>query len=134
MTKKELSKRVAELEARVKGLEIQEKYVNTNTEAPEEPKRWRADMGNTYYYVTPTKKIHESTEIRTLGDKARWECGNYFRTEEDAKNSLIYFALNSEYEYWVPGVGDHKNVPEWAEYLDEATARRWPKSSYKGSK
>jgi len=88
-------------------------------EAEMKPKRWRAEKYNSFYYVNSEGEIIKLVDYYNNNDNAWYRVGNYFRTEEDAKRSLIYFALNSEYEFWLPGVEKPKEIPRDWEYFND---------------
>lgn len=46
--------------------------------------RWRADKGETYYYVSNCLKVLNSTDMYCCIDDEVWASGNYFKNEEDA--------------------------------------------------
>lgn len=56
-------------------------------------KKWRAERDYTYYVVDSVGDIKELIEDRTMTDRRFWECGNYFKTKEDAENSPLYKAF-----------------------------------------
>lgn len=50
--------------------------------------RWRAKYDERYYYVSDSGHIKEGREKEILSwceDDERYECGNYFKTKEEAK-------------------------------------------------
>jgi hypothetical protein len=52
--------------------------------------RWRAEKHSCYYYISAFGEISSATDDRTGFDTGIWEAGNYFKTEEEAKNSKFY--------------------------------------------
>ena len=52
---------------------------------PLKPLRWRAERCEGYYTIDSTLVVIESTECRDRYDNGRYESGNYFRTEEEAR-------------------------------------------------
>lgn len=54
------------------------------------PKRWRADNGEIYFYVSTTGKIVSCNDVHFGVDDERYEIRNYFKTEEEAENSDLY--------------------------------------------
>ncbi len=57
------------------------------TEMPKEtkPPRWRAEEGNIYYFISDVGEISVSTEYHVMFDNFRYNTGNYFSTEKEAK-------------------------------------------------
>lgn len=49
-------------------------------------KRWRAEGGGTFYYVSERGKILSTVEIFCGYDNDIYEYGNYFRTKEQAES------------------------------------------------
>lgn len=47
--------------------------------------RWRASKGEIYYYISGACIAIQTHDVGTRGDNEHWECGNYFRTGEEAK-------------------------------------------------
>lgn len=82
------------------------------------PKRWRAEKGGVYSFVVGSGEVSRDNEEGWDCDNEKYNSGNYFKTEADAKNSLIYKVLNSKYDYWIPGMEMEKPVktPEGAEF------------------
>lgn len=58
--------------------------------------RWRAEEGKYYYYISGTGLIMHSAEYNTFEDDARCNTGNYFKTEEEAKESKFYKVFHEE--------------------------------------
>lgn len=52
------------------------------------PVRWRAARDRAYYTIESTMTVIESTEYGDKYDDARYKCGNYFRTKEEAEKVL----------------------------------------------
>ena len=51
----------------------------------EEPKRWRAEQSERYYFVNIRIEIDCNDEWGTPKDCMRWEAGNYFSTRKEAE-------------------------------------------------
>lgn len=100
MNKKEVNQRIHNLEEELAEL----KSLLDQTEG-----RWRANPYDYYYYVGNAGSINKDKEDDTSYDHNRYESGNYFQTEEHAKESNIYKLLNSEYDYYIAGVSDNYN-------------------------
>lgn len=83
------------------------------------PKRWRAEEGENYYYVSSRGKVIYCQDIRGVTAKKNYAKGNYFETEEQARASAIFFILNDKYEYSFPWMEDKPEVPEVYEYWTE---------------
>lgn len=51
------------------------------------PIKWRAARGSTYYfvYVDGCTNVMKITDCNDIFDNTRYDCGNYFRTEAEAK-------------------------------------------------
>jgi hypothetical protein len=57
--------------------------------------RWRA-KDRYYYYVTAFGEVAQYLDNNSEMDLKIWKSGNYFQTEEKAKNSKIYKAFHDE--------------------------------------
>lgn len=55
------------------------------------PEPWRVDCGGTYYYVDNDATIESDVDNYTYIDTDRYNIGNYFSTEEEAKPYLEKF-------------------------------------------
>jgi len=69
-------------------------------EGNQESVRWRAKTSESYILVNDVGELRTATEhypeeSQSWKDSARYAVGNYFRTEEEAKASIIYKAYNS---------------------------------------
>lgn len=53
-------------------------------------KRWRAETGESYFYIDDWCGISIDDDWDYDEDKARYDFGNYFETEEEAKKYLEY--------------------------------------------
>jgi len=95
------------------------------------PKRWRAVKGSRYYYAGDYGIVSLEIDDRHEFDNNRYKIGNYFRTEEEVKNSNIYKVLNSEYEYWFACFSElPEELPEDCEaFIDE-----WQKETHEPRK
>lgn len=54
----------------------------------EELPAWRADRGDTYYFVADWLDVCEEEEHYYNRDEMRWKCGNYFSNRTDALTFL----------------------------------------------
>jgi len=48
-------------------------------------KRWRAEKQETFYYISEYGIVLSSVETLKTCDDCIYECGNYFRTKEQAE-------------------------------------------------
>lgn len=76
---------------------------------------WRPRAEEYYYSIEFRSYLGIITHVWSNDDfdKNVLEIGNCFRTEEEAKKSYIYFAMNSEYEYWHPGMEQPEDKEGW---------------------
>jgi hypothetical protein len=58
--------------------------------------RWRAKEGNDYFCVSGLGDIDNYVDQFTGWDTGLWIAGNYFKTEEEAKNSKFYKVFHEE--------------------------------------
>lgn len=58
--------------------------------------RWRAKSGDIYCHICGTGLIMHSAEYNTLENDAHFNTGNYFKTEEQAKESKFYKVFHEE--------------------------------------
>lgn len=58
-------------------------------------KRWRAEYGNTYYYITSIFDIVTSKEYNYEIDDECYKVGNYFETKEEAEEYAEYMKKKS---------------------------------------
>jgi len=66
---------------------------NPETEEIEDTKRWRAKMGETYFYVGSDADVYPDEEIYSKRNDRYWELGNYFRTMDEAAKYLREFFI-----------------------------------------
>lgn len=57
------------------------------------PKRWRGNLGDSYFYIDSNGEIREGSEDKIQIDEKRHKIGNYFQTHEEASESIIYKAF-----------------------------------------
>lgn len=72
-------------------------------EAPES-NQWQPEKGQDFFYVSylgDVQKFHNAGG--SLSDQVVRH-GNAFKVKEEAEASLKYHVMNSEYDYWIPGV------------------------------
>lgn len=55
-----------------------------------EYQRWRAELGGHYYYIKDTGNLSYSTDNYWDQDTLRYELGNYFASEEEARAHVDY--------------------------------------------
>lgn len=49
------------------------------------PFRWRAERGSTCYFVDSCMNVVKIIDYNDILDNTRYDCGNYFRTREEAQ-------------------------------------------------
>ena len=126
------------------GLTIEEICENLrNANGLNGAKRWRAEVDGIYYYIGSCGMPCRGCENGLMIDDDHYETSNYFKTSEQASNSIFYHVFNSEYFYWFPDMPKPLEQPKNVERFDsknelwvEANAdfniwycetRRWPK-------
>ena len=65
-----------------------EKFIERVNEKYGKPKRWRAERNRGYYYINDYGIIYYTTDDYVSADNDRYEIGNYFKTQEQAKKAL----------------------------------------------
>lgn len=68
--------------------EIIKQRVDTINEKYGIPKRWRANIGERYFYITAQGRITHDFEHNTREDDLRHQYGNYFRAEDEGEVKL----------------------------------------------
>lgn len=63
-------------------------------------KRWSAEIGHSYYYITARGLVEAKTEAGLDLDNSRYEFGNYFRTEEEAEFEVERLKVITELREW----------------------------------
>jgi hypothetical protein len=58
--------------------------------------RWRADIGTAYYYINAFGDVTFVAESEDHYDNKKFNIGNYFKTEEEAKESKFYKVFHEE--------------------------------------
>jgi hypothetical protein len=58
------------------------------------PPRWRAEIGGMYYAVNMFGDVDPVTDKTNRMDDLLYNCGNYFSSEDEAKESAIYKAFH----------------------------------------
>jgi len=79
--------------------------------------RWRADMNGTYFYVMASGHVTRDSDWYAQGDMDKYGAGNYFQTEEEARESTIYHLLINKYFYWFPTCPVPQDLPEGCKVL-----------------
>ena len=69
--------------------EIIKQKVYTINEKYGAPKRWRADIGEAYYYIDSCGTIVIKEENGTTTDDKRYKFGNYFKTKKELSDDKI---------------------------------------------
>lgn len=64
-----------------------------NKEYPKKP-RWRANTGESYFFINVTGKFCEFLDDRESIDNKLFSVGNYFKSEKMAKESELYKAFH----------------------------------------
>ena len=100
-----MEERIKELEEELVRLreELEEELVRLREELKKEHKRWRAEEHGGYYYLLDADAgfedgigIAKSFDYRNDTDVSRYEIGNYFKTEEEAKQKLEYIKTEQQ--------------------------------------
>lgn len=71
--------------------------ISVPQEALERP-RWRAEKNREYFFVNGCGAIVTGCELFCVKDGLKFEVGNYFQTEEEAKGSKFYKVFHEEEE------------------------------------
>ena len=58
--------------------------------------KWRADTNNIYYYINASGDFAFMSESGNDYDNKKFNIGNYFKTEEEAKESKFYKVFHEE--------------------------------------
>ncbi len=110
-------------------VEIPEGYDAEITFVKKKSGRWKPEEGERYFFVGDEGEVDDASFDYGINypsyHERRLKVGNCFRSEEEAKKSYIYFAINSEYEYWHPGM----EPPEDKEGWDCYHSKEWLKPS-----
>jgi hypothetical protein len=103
-----LKTKITELEAMVQQVkEILYCLEKTCCDSPTPPnKRWRADEDENYYYITAGGAAYISAEVDTSTDDTRYELGNYFKTEEEAKFEVERIKVIAELKEWATPISE----------------------------
>lgn len=78
-----LKEKQEELRKEIEKLDIQ---INELTEQREKSKRWRGKRDERYWFISESGEVYNTMETSDERDKASYKIGNYFRTEEEAKD------------------------------------------------
>ena len=102
MTKQEALQKIEEAENNIKEAENNIKELKAFIE--QENKTWKPKQDERYYYISEFGDIGRYLFSKTGScDTYRLQIANCFKTEEQAKKSFKYWAMNeSEYEYSLP--------------------------------
>jgi hypothetical protein len=100
MNKQEILAEITELKDRLNKLE---KMYDSST-LPN--KRWSAEIGYSYYYITASGLIESKTEAGLALDNSRYEFGNYFRTEEEAEFEIERLKVIAELKEWATPISE----------------------------
>ena len=72
----------------------------------QEPKRWRAEKGETYYFFTSNFEVEKYYDHNDYNDNKAYDSGNYFKTKEEAQevedklNKYFQELINPNKELW----------------------------------
>ena len=90
-------------------------------EIPEEYKRWRAERGETYYYISDDREVYDDTEEYHSLDGGRCLIGNYFKTREEAQKAVewlkAFATLRDDTKGFKPD-WEYSNQDKWYVYYD----------------
>jgi hypothetical protein len=53
------------------------------------PKSWRAEENKKYFFINTYNSIEETVDCRLISDELRYELGNYFSSEREAKKISV---------------------------------------------
>lgn len=111
--------------------ELEDKYKQLGEEIErlkdaKNKKRWRADFEGFYYLVDFTGNIKRILDTYRTQDDNFYKVGNYFKTEEESKESALYHVLNSEYYYSFPWCSDRPEIPDDADWWSVNNLCWWP--------
>ena len=127
--KEQIEKQIAELE-QSHAEQIQKLRDELNRS---ESNQWKPENREGFFYISAKGEINHDNYL----DEYNWHIkliknGNCFRTEEEAKNSLKYHVMNSEYDYWHAGFGipKPKFEPKGLKYWDYSL-KKWNRTSTK---
>lgn len=98
------------------------KMKTEETEETGKTKRWRAKMGETYFYVGSDAVVYSAKELYGNRNDRYWDLGNYFRTSEEALRYSVEFVIMFQ-ERTLEKKGLRWN-PE-TEEIEEAKEQRW---------
>lgn len=76
---------IQELEAKIKEFSLELEKLKKEEEETKQTKPWKSEYGNAYWYVSPIGKSLTYTNIDTDFNTRSYDFGNYYRTEELAK-------------------------------------------------
>ncbi len=71
-------------------------------------KRWRAETGDTFYYITATGLTEGKIEVGLDVDNSRYEFGNYFQTREQAEFEAERLKVTAELREWTTPISEFK--------------------------
>ena len=110
-TQEQIKQLREEFEARLVELEA-------STKQPEPWKRWRAEKGDPYWFVSPNGTIHVWDESGAVINDERFARGNYYRTKEEAIRADERDLAHQEFKDMAEGykfIGGEEN---WYIYFD----------------
>lgn len=106
-------------------------------EAPEENKRWRAGIGEHYWYLDSNGEAYITTEREDDIDDARFSIGDYFKTEEEAQKARdwlkAFTVLRDDTKGFTPNWKDEAEDKYFVIY-DHPTDELWVDSDFRYQK
>lgn len=140
--KEEIEQKVIGLKETIDQASEEIKKLQESLKESEKSERWRAVKGSFYHFVTSSGDIAKAAEYDDWTDRGRWKCGNYFRTEEEARTSFIYMVFNYYMDFGIDVPQVDGKYPEdlefyytgesrWihSDYVNASYLYRWKKSS-----
>ena len=95
-------------------------------------KRWKADKGELYYYVTSVFKILVGTEESSNIEEIRYNSHNYFKTREEAQKyarvletEMLLRKYADEHNDEMPWDGDNKHYYLAISFTDKSMVARY---------
>lgn len=100
MNKQELKKEITRLKERLTALE---KLYNDLSPSNE---RWRGTEGERYCYIGSDGMLYWNIDGNWDSDNIRYELGNYFQSEEEAKFEIERLKVISELKEWTTSIDE----------------------------
>lgn len=77
--------------------------------------RWRAEKGDSYYYMLSTGKTNEYKDVDCVLDNDRYNLGNYFRTREEAEKTIEKIKIYTQLKDLALRLNTGKEI-DWEDY------------------